>query len=196
MTDANSEGIIHIRGTFDPTDYQVDDVLVCIAEGQGLQKGERYIAQVVTRRRTGDRVVTTLTVSAVSANLRLLEISDAEAFLRRTRFVAEVRSAGNVRLYSFLNAEEFNVWCALNRMRPKQIRNRHYVEAQASPPDRFVAICVPGELDDGSDADWYIYDLLFRTSEKTGFGPQLRSIAIRTARDANRVESEQDGSRS
>jgi hypothetical protein len=53
-------------------------------------------------------------------------------------------------------------------------------------------MCVPGELDDGSDANWYVYDLLFRTSDKAGAGPQARGLAIWTARNANRVQSESD----
>ena len=93
-----------------------DDVLVCIADGHGLQKGELYIAQVVTRRRMRDRVVTTLTVSA---NLRLFEVLDATAFLRRTRLVAEVMAAdGSVKLRSFQNAEELDVWAVYARVPP------------------------------------------------------------------------------
>jgi hypothetical protein len=76
-----------------------------------------------------------------------------------------------------------------------RIRNRRYVAAQPSPLEicRFTAMCVPGEFDDGSDANWYVYDLLFRTSDKIGAGPQSRSLAIWTARNANRVQNESDG---
>ena len=42
---------------------------------------------------------------------------------------------------------------------------------------RFTAMCVPGELNDGADADWYVFALLFRTSDKVGTGPQARSLA-------------------
>ena len=99
-----------------------DDVLVCIADGHGLQKGELYIAQVVTRRRMRDRVVTTLTVSA---NLGLFEVLDATAFLRRTRLVAEVMAAdGSVRLRSFQNAEELDVWAVYARVPPNRIQDR------------------------------------------------------------------------
>ena len=48
-------------------------------------------------------------------------------------------------------------------------------------------------LDDGADADWYVFDLLFRTSDKVGTGPQARSLAIWTAREAKRVQNESDG---
>jgi hypothetical protein len=48
-------------------------------------------------------------------------------------------------------------------------------------------MCVPGELDDGSDANWYVYDLLLRTSDKVGAGPQARSLAVFQARESNRT---------
>ncbi len=192
MAHANSEEILHHHGTSDPTDYQVDDVLVCIAEGHGLQKGELYIAQVVTRRRARDRVVTTLTVAA---DLRLFEVPDAEAFLRRTRVVAEVMAAdGSVKLRSFQNAEELDVWAVYARVHPNRIRNKRYVEAEPSPPEncRFAAMCIPGELDDGSDAVWYVYDLALRTSDKIGTGRQSLCLAIWTARNATLVQNESD----
>jgi hypothetical protein len=50
-------------------------------------------------------------------------------------------------------------------------------------------MCVPGELDDGSDANWYVYELMFRTSDKVGAGPSARSLAVWTAREANRASS-------
>jgi hypothetical protein len=51
---------------------------------------------------------------------------------------------------------------------------------------------MPGEIDDGSDATWYVYDLLFRTSDKVGVGPQSRSLAIWMARYATRVQNESE----
>lgn len=186
MANTNSEEIVYHHGTADPTDFQVD-MLVCIAAGHGLQVGELYLANAVSRRKTSRRVVTTVTVSA---DFKLLEVLDAEAFLRRTRVVAEVMSSdGRVKTHSFANAEEFDVWCAFLRVAPNRIRNNHYVEAAPAPRGdcRFTAMCVPGELDDASDGEWYVYDLLFRTSDKVGDGPQSRSLAIWTAREANRV---------
>ena len=50
----------------------------------------------------------------------------------------------------------------------------------------------PGELDDGSDATWFVYDLLLRTSDKVGDGPQSRSLAVFTARNANSVQNESE----
>jgi hypothetical protein len=193
MAITNSEDIKHYHGTTDPTDYQVDDVLVCIADGHGLKKGELYIARAVARRKAPGRVVTTVTVSS---NFRLFEVLDAEAFLRRTRVLVEIMgSNGAVTLHSFPDAEELDVWCAFAHMPPNRIRNKRYVEAEPSPPAscRFTAMCVPGELDDGSDASWYVYDHVFRTSDKIGVGPQSRSLAIWTARNANRVQNESDG---
>lgn len=190
MANTSSEEIMYHHGTTDPTDYQVDDVLVCIADGHGLKKGELYIAQAVVRRKAPGRVVTTVTVSA---DFRLFEVLDAEAFMRRTRVVVDVMEAnGQSRTHNFPDAEQLDVWCAFTRMPPNRIRNKHYVEAESSPPAtcRFTAMCVPGEDDDGSDAEWYVYDLLFRTSDKVGAGPQSRSLAIWTARESNRASLE------
>ena len=192
MTNGTTDEIVYHHGTTDPTDYQVEDVLVCITEGHGLQKGELYVAQAVARRKARGRIVTTVTVTA---NFKVIEVIDAEGFLRRTRVVAEVMSsAGKVKLYSFQTAEELDVWCAFAHVPANRVRNKRYVEAEPMPPEscRFTAMCVPGELDDGSDAQWYVYDLLFRTSDKIGTGPQSRSLAIWTARDANRVQNESD----
>jgi hypothetical protein len=79
---------------------------------------------------------------------------------------------------------------------PHRTRNKRYVEAVPTPPAscRFTAMCVPGELDDGSDANWYVYDLMFRTADKVGAGPQCRSLAVWTARESNRtwIENERE----
>jgi len=192
MANTSNDEIMYHYGASDPTDYQVEDMLVCIAAGHGLQKGELYITQAVARRKARGRVVTTVTVSA---NFRVIEVFDAEAFLRRTRVVAEIMHAdGTVKVHSFPDAEQLDVWCAFTRMPSNRIRNKHYVEAEPSPPEscRFTAMCIPGELDDGSDAQWYVYDLLFRMSDKIGAGPQSRSLAVWTAREANRVQNESD----
>jgi hypothetical protein len=192
MSNRSSEEIVYHHGTTDPTDYQTEDVLMCIADGHGLQKGELYVAQAVARRKARGRIVTTVTVTA---NFKVFEIIDAEGFLRRTRVLAEVMSAdGNVKLHNFPDAEQLDVWCAFTHVPANRIRNKRYVEAEPSPPEsnRFTAMCIPGELDDGSDANWYVYDLLFRTSDKIGTGPQSRSLAIWTARNANLVRSESD----
>ena len=192
MESTDNGEIIHYHGITDPTDYQVEDVLVCIADGHGLQKGEFYLAHAVARRRTHRGIVTTVTVTA---NHRLFEIVDAEAFLRRTRVHVEIMHPdGKVKVHSFPDTEQLDVWCAFARMPSNRIRNRHYVEAEPSPPAecRFTAMCVPGELDDGSDAQWYVYDLLLRTSDKVGAGPQSRSLAIWMARNATRVQNEID----
>jgi len=108
-----------------------------------------------------------------------------------------IEPSGRVRLHSFPDTEELAVWCAFTRMPADRVRNRRYVPAEPTPPAscRFTAMCVPGELDDGSDADWYVYDLLFRTSDKVGAGRQCRSLAIWTAREANRVQNEGDCAR-
>jgi hypothetical protein len=80
------------------------------------------------------------------------------------------------------------------RVPPDRIRNKRYVIAEPSPPEncRFAAMCIPGELDDGSDAVWYVYQLLLRTSDKIGAGPPSRSLAIWTARNATHVQNESD----
>src|SRR5262249_42798655 len=192
MANTDNDEILHYHGTSDPTDYQVDDVLVCIADGHGLRKGELYLAESVARQRTHRGIVTTVTVSA---SHRVFEIVDAEAFLRRTRVHVEVMHPnGQVKPYSFPDAEQLDVWCAFASVPANRIRNKRYVEAEPSPPAscRFTAMCVPGELDDGSDANWYVYDLVFRTSAKVGTGPQARSLAIFTARNATRVQNESD----
>jgi hypothetical protein len=111
------------------------------------------------------------------------------------RVVAEVMAPnGNVTLHSFPDPEELDVWCAFTRTPANWIRNKRYVEAVPTPPAscRFTAMCVPGELDDGSDANWYVYDLMFRTSDKVGAGPQSRSLAVFTARQSNRTWIESD----
>src|SRR5262245_26560106 len=187
----NSE-IRYYHGTTDPTDYQVEDVLRCLTDGHGLQKGELYVAEAVTRRRTHRGVVTTVTVTA---NHRVVEVTDAEGFLRRTRVHVDImHHDGRIKVHSFPDSEQLDVWCAVAHLPPNRIRNRRYVEAEPSPPAdcRFTAMCVPGELDDGSDASWYVYDLVFRTSDKIGDGPQSRSLAIWMARNATRMQNESD----
>src|ERR1041384_7679320 len=120
MTNTNNEQIMHHHGTTDPADYQVDYVLVSIAAGHGLQVGELYIAQAVVRRKAHGRVVTTVTVSA---NLKVIEVLDAEAFLRRTRvFVEVMASNGQVAVHSFPDAEELDVWCAFTHTPDRQGR--------------------------------------------------------------------------
>lgn len=193
MATSNDHEIMYHHGTSDPTDYQVDDVLVCVAAGHGLTLGEHYLAHAVERRRAYGRVITTVTVSGT--DFGLVEVVEADAFLCRTRVLVDVlQPSGRVRRHSFPDAEELAVWCAFTRMPEDRIRNKRYVQAEPTPPAscRFTAMCVPGELDDGSDADWYVYDLVFRTSDKVGAGPQCRSLAIWTAREANRVQNESD----
>ena len=54
---------------------------------------------------------------------------------------------------------------------------------------RFIAMCVPSEHDDGSDAGWHVYDRQSRTSKKVGTGAVAEAIAVTAAREANgRVE--------
>lgn len=192
MANTDNDEIMYHHATTDPTDYQVDDVLVCVAAGHGLKVGELYLAQAVARRKARGYVVTTVTVTA---DLKVTEVLHAEAFLRRTRVVAEIMEAnGQIKVHNFPDAEELDVWCVVTRVPPNRIRNKRYVEAEPTPPGscRFTAMCIPGELDDGSDAEWYVYDLLFRTSEKIGSGPQSRSLAVWTARTSNRVQNESD----
>lgn len=194
MTASNDDEIMYHHGTSDPTDYQVDDVLVCVAAGHGLAVGEHYLAHAVEHRRACGRVVTTVTVSSTN-DFDLVEVVEADAFLRRTRVLVDViEPSGRVRRHSFPDPEELAVWCAFTRVPADRIRNQRYVPAEPTPPasGRFTAMCVPGELDDGSDANWYVYDLVFRTSDKVGVGPQCRSLAIWTAREANRVQNESD----
>jgi predicted methyltransferase len=151
-----------------------------------------YITQAVARLKARGRIITTVTVSA---NLKVIEVIDAEAFLRRTRVVAEVMAPnGRVTVQSFPDAEQLDVWCAFTHTPANRVRNKRYVEAEPSPPAscRFTAMCVPDELDDGSDATWYVYDLLFRASDKVGAGSQSRSLARWTAHEASRVQNESD----
>jgi hypothetical protein len=84
------------------------------------------------------------------------------------------------------------VWWAFTRTSPDRARNKQYVQAEPTPPAecRFTAMCLPGELDDSSDAEWYVYDLMFRTSDKVGAGPQSRS-----SRFGRRVNQIAHGSR-
>jgi hypothetical protein len=81
------------------------------------------------------------------------------------------------------------VWCAFTHTPANRLRNKRYVQAEPTPPAscRFTAMCVPGELDDASDGEWYVYDLLLRTSDKVGSGLSARRLALQTAREANRV---------
>ena len=117
MANTNSEAIMYHHGTSDPTDYQVDDVLVCVATGYGLKAGELYVAQAVARRKTRGRVVTAVTVTA---NSTVIEILHAEGFLRRTRVVAEIMSPdGQVRPHSLPDPEQLDVWCAFSRTPPQ-----------------------------------------------------------------------------
>ncbi len=192
MTTTTNDEIMYHHGTSDATDYQVEDVLVCIAGGHGLRRGELYIAEAVTRRKARGRIATTVTVGA---NFRVIEVPHAEAFLRRTRVLVEVMAPnGQVTAHNFPDAEQLDVWCALTHTAPNRIRNKRYVPAEPSPPAscRFTAMCVPGELDDGSDANWYVYDLLFHMSDKVGAGPGARSLAVWTARQANHAQNESE----
>jgi hypothetical protein len=144
------------------------DVLVCIADGHGLQKGELYF--------------------------KVIEVIDAEAFLRRTRVLVEVMAPhGQVTVRSFPDAEQFDVWCAFTRTPANRVRNKRYVEAEPTPPKscRFTAVCVPGELDMAlTHSGTSTIDV--PDSDKVGAGPQSRSLAVWTAREANRVQNESE----
>jgi hypothetical protein len=184
--EASNGQIMHHHGTSDPADYQVDDVLVCIAAGHGLQVGELYIAQAVARRKAHGRVVTTVTVT--TPNFKFIQVLETEAFLRRTRVLVEVMAPnGNVTLHSFPDPEQLNVWCAFTRTPANRTRNKRYVEAEPTPPAscRFTAMCIPGELDDGSDATWYVCDLMFRTSDK---GRRRSAVAQSCHLDRARIQ--------
>ena len=52
---------------------------------------------------------------------------------------------------------------------------------------RFTAMCVPGDLDDGTDTNWYVYDLRLRTSVNVGAGASARILALQMARNATRA---------
>ena len=82
MTTSDDHEIMYHHGTSDPTDYQVDDVLVCVAAGHGLALGEHYLAHAVERRSASGRVVTTVTVSGTSAWSKPLAVSAAEEYVR------------------------------------------------------------------------------------------------------------------
>src|ERR1044072_8102863 len=92
MATINSDEIMYHHGSSNPTDYQVDDVLVCIAAGHGLEIGKHYLAHAVERRRTRSRLVTTVTVS--DRDFDMTAVVCAEKFLRRTRVLVEVIEAG------------------------------------------------------------------------------------------------------
>lgn len=132
-SEVNIEQIMYHHGTTDPTDYQVEDVLLCIADGHGLKKGELYIAQSVARRKARGRVDTTVTVT--TASFKFIEVLEAEAFLRRTRVLVEVMAPnGEVTVHSFPDAEE--LWCAFTHTPANRVRNKRYVEAEPTPPRR------------------------------------------------------------
>lgn len=185
--------ILYHHVTSDPTDFQVDDVLVCIEASQGLVEGTRYLALEVSRRKDGPCVRTKVVVC--NETLDFVEVSEAERYLRRTRVLVEfVEPGGRVRKHSFPDVAQMDAWCTLTGVAPHRVRRVEHVVAEAMPAAscRFTAMCVPGELDDGSDGSWFVYDLLFRTSDKIGDGPQSRSLAVWMAREANRKN--RDGS--
>jgi hypothetical protein len=110
-----------------PTNYQVDDVVVCKVSGQGLEAGQVYPVYSVLRRRTRRGVETVVTVSADL--LGLVEIGPAEPVLRRTQL--EVRTTladGHEQCLLFTDASEFEAWRERNQVAADQVSELRYVE--------------------------------------------------------------------
>lgn len=50
---------------------------------------------------------------------------------------------------------------------------------------RYVVMCIPGRLDDGSDSGWFILDRRTDKSVFVGDGDAMRKVAAQMARDKN-----------
>jgi len=174
------------HGQVDPTDYQVDDVLLCVYAGDvlELERGVLYGVHEVVQRKVGLEVVTIVTVEK---NEQLIEVPYAEHHLVKTRLVVDFRTNdGGLTRHSFPSLEVYGAWCTFVGVPPDAIHYARYVRARPIPANtRFAAMCVPAA--GAAESEWYVHDLANRTSESVPAGADSQAMAIELARESNRV---------
>jgi len=179
----NSDEAIYHHGEIDPLDYQVDDILLCVAAYPGLQVDNLYMTHAVARHRTPEGVAITATVITGG---ELVEVCPVERFLVRTRLVTHLWARdGSIATHSFPDYEDFERWCAVSRVRVAYGVQFVKADRPLAADARFAALGVPGKRADDTDTMWYVCDLSTRTVEKVGVGPAARDHAIRVSRSAN-----------
>ena len=168
-----------------PGDYQVNDVVRCVAPYPWLLLNNLYVVHAVRRRWMPAGIVSVVTVLAHG---RVVEVRPAEPVLVPTRDNAPQNAAdGSHATRTFPDREDLARWRAVARV-ARAHRLNHVVADRPRPGSaRYTAMCVPGELADGADSTWFVYDLHARTSEKIGAGVEAQEVAGRMARTANRT---------
>lgn len=173
----------------DPSDYQVEDIVRCVAPHPWLLINNLYLVHAVRRRWMPAGIVSAVTVIAHG---RFVEVCPAEPVLVPTRGIAQQKDAdGSSATRTFPDHEDLERWRAVAR-----VARLHHGAADRRCPEsvRYTAMCVPGELADGADSTWFVYDLHARTSEKIGAGAAAQEVAGRMARTANRTwRAEREG---
>jgi len=175
------------HGLVDSTDYQVDEVLLCVEARDDLKRGALCVTHEVTRRKVGNDVVT---IVKVEKDGHIIEVPNAEFYLARTQLWVDFRMRnGRLVRHSFPSIESFGAWCAAFCVPPEAIHQMRYVRARPIPRiARFAAMCVPGETPE--ESEWYVHDLAYRTSERVPLGVDSRPVAIALARESNRAWQE------
>jgi hypothetical protein len=107
----------------DGTDFEPGQLLICIANRQGLQKGRIYKAEAVTWRRN----VVTVTVRVAD---QAIAVCPAERQLRRTFLQVDVMGEdGTTARHSFLGFDDCLEWSESTGIPYEQFGNFRLVEA-------------------------------------------------------------------
>lgn len=129
LRDAQHNIARHLQ-SMGPTNYQVDDVVLCKVSGQGLEAGKVYPVYSVLRRRAIGGIETTVTVNA---DERLVQICPAEPVLRRTRIevsVTALDSGEPDQTLTFADAIELEAWRKQHGVAADRLHEFRYVEMQ------------------------------------------------------------------
>jgi len=169
-----------------PGDYQVNDVVRCVAPYPWLLLNNLYIVHAVRRRWMPAGIVSVVTLLVHG---RFVEVCPAEAVLVRTRGIEQQKAAadGTNATRTFPAREDLERWRAVARVACAHRMNDGAADQRRSESTRYTAMCVPGELADGADSTWFVFFIHARTSEKIGAGSTAQEIAGRMARTANRA---------
>jgi len=140
----------------------------------------------ITNRPCTSTVATLKIPAGIQRRRTAFEVCPAEAVLVRTRGVAQLEAA---------EREDLERRCAVSRV-ACAFSMYHAADRLRTENTRYTAMCVPGELPDGADSTWFVYDLHARTSERIGAGAAAQEVAGRMARTANRTwRAEREGDR-